>query len=222
MPFYSLFLPFLLLLLPVPWLGYLLIFLVLVGIKPFFFFFFFHNPNSILDAGGLVYKRREGTRYAILGDSSLFLFFLLLLPFFPHSLRLPRSLASRAVRAAKHKLHETATSGTRLNTTVHKKIQSRRRTRAPKKKTTKNTTQFWNSLQNFPYNPSFEEILKILKKKQKVDTTSGEYQRKYFFKETKNWWAAVAPPPPPTTRDTDLLDDWLSKLPNRSHNREED
>jgi hypothetical protein len=112
MPFYSLFLPFLLLLLPVPRLRYLLIFLVLVGIKPFFFFcFFFHNPNSILDAGGLVYKRREGTRYAILGD--FYPFFLLLLPFFPRSLRLPCSLASRAVRAAKHKLHETATSETR-------------------------------------------------------------------------------------------------------------
>ncbi len=218
MPFYSLFLPFLLLLLPVPWLGYLLIFLVLVGIKPFFFFF--HNPNSILDAGGLVYKRREGTRYAILGDFSLFL--LLLLPFFPHSLRLPRSLASRAVRAAKHKLHETATSGTRLNTQCTKRFTAEEEQGPQKKKTTQNTTQFWNSLQNFPYNPGFEDILKTKKKNQKVDKTSGEYQRKYFFKETKDWWAAAPPSPPPSTRDTDLLDDWLSKLPNRSHNREED
>ncbi len=192
MPFYSLFLPFLLLLLPVSWLGYLLIFLVLVGIKPFFFF---HNPNSILDAGGLVYKRREGTRYAILGDFSLFLL-LLLLPFFPRSLRLPCSLASRAVRAAKHKLHETATSGTRLNTTVHKKFKAEEEQGPPKKKP-QNTTQFWNSLQNFRYNPSFEEILKTKKKKPKNRQNFRRISTKVFFQETKDWWAAAPPPPPP-------------------------
>lgn len=179
MPFYSLFLPFLLLLLPVPWLGYLLIFLVLVGIKPFFFFFF-HNPNSILDAGGLVCKRREGTRYAMLGDFSLFL--LLLLPFFPHSLRLPCSLVSRAVRAAKHKLHETATSGTRLNTTVHKKFKAEEE-QAPQKKNPQNTTQFWNSLKNFSYNPGFEEILKT--KKTKNRQNFRRISTKVFFQRNK-------------------------------------
>jgi len=182
MPFYSLFLPFLLLLLPVPWLGYLLIFLVLVGIKPFFFFFF-HNPNSILDAGGLVCKRREGTRYAILGDFSLF-------SSSSSSLLSPQFTASLLARVACSACGEAQASrnGNFRNTSKHhsaQKVQSRRRTSAPKKKPPKHhpilklpkklllQSRLWRDTQNQKNKKStkLQENINesIFSKKQKTD-----------------------------------------------------